>query len=232
MPKVISRLILVVIVTLSPGVTRADDWPAPEPRSFRARGFGFVAEIFPPKSRQNIGQRPYCYFYEMGYPGTSWKIDPKLRWHGTLANAAMPYEAIVSMDGRLVTLNDWHRVGHEHAVVIYDHRGKLVKSYALDQLLPQIDMGKFPESVSSRWWNKGARYYFMSTPARLYIVLTWGHVLEFSLTDGKFRYGPERDFKALVKRDGNAVTEVWGTSLRFSSVTDVVRARVTGGAAP
>ena len=31
----------------------ADDWGAPEPVSFHSRGFGYVAEIFPPQSRQN-----------------------------------------------------------------------------------------------------------------------------------------------------------------------------------
>ncbi len=68
--------------------------------------------------------------------------------HCALVNAEMPYEAILSMDGHLVTLNEWHHAGYEHAVVIYDQGGKLVKSYALDQLLPQTDMHKFPESIA------------------------------------------------------------------------------------
>ncbi len=206
-------------------MVRADDWAAPEPRSFHARGFELVAEIFPPHSRQNVGDRAYCYLYEMGYPGTAWMIAPKLRWRGPLVNRGMPYEAILSMDGHLVTLNEWWHVGYEHAVVIYDRFGKLVKTYALDQLIPQTDMDKFSESVSSRWWNKGAKYYFINKPARLYIVLAWGSALEFSLADGQVRYGPANTFQGLKTADGNAETEVWATSLRFSSVTDLLQAR-------
>lgn len=218
-------LALISVIALPFSGARADDWAAPEPRSFHARGFGFVAEIFPPRSRQNDGDRPYCYLYQMEYAGTTWTIAARLRWQGQLVNRKMPYEAILSMDGQLVTLNDWGHVGSENAVVIYDRGGKLVKSYALEQFLPQTDMDKFSSSVSSRWWNKGAKYYFISRAARLYIVLPWGSALEFSLTNGQVRYGAANTFPGLKTADGNAETEVWATSLRFSSVTDLLQAR-------
>src|SRR5438045_658016 len=80
-----------------------DDWGWPEPTSFHSRGFGFVAEAFPPKSRQNPGSRPLCYFYAVGYPGTEWKVSARQIWRAELANARMPYQALVSMDGVLVT---------------------------------------------------------------------------------------------------------------------------------
>src|SRR5690349_2540847 len=93
----------------------ADDWASLEQVSFVSCGYSYVAEIFPPKSRQNPGDKPLCYFYEMGYPGTEWKIQPHLLWKAQLVNKQMPYQAVVSMDGFLVTLNDHGQVGYNNA---------------------------------------------------------------------------------------------------------------------
>jgi hypothetical protein len=153
----------------------ADDWGAPNPVSFNSRGFGYVAEIFPPHSRQNSTQKPLCYFYEVGYPGgTAWKIDAKLKWKVPRANDLMPYQAVVSMNGRLVTLNEYGTLGYKDAVAIYSQTGALVKTYQLDELIPASDSGKIETSMSSRWWNKDAKYYFLDNPGRLYVVLPWG----------------------------------------------------------
>ena len=207
----------------------ADEWPAPHPVSFHSRGFVYVAEIFPPKSRQNPDEKPVCYFYQMGYPGTAWDVAPTLKWTAGLVNEQMPYEAVVSMDGQLVTLNEWANVGFQNAVVIYDLNGKLVKSYDLDSLLPKEDVNNVERSESSRHWNRGARYYFLREPARLYILLSWQKVLGFSLEDGKFQYSNIDNFPDLAvlvgKQFVSEEAEVWATSLRFSSITDVVKAK-------
>jgi hypothetical protein len=207
----------------------ADDWPAPHPVSFHSRGFVYVAEIFPPQSRQNPSDKPVGYFYEMGYPGGAWDIAPTLKWTAEFINKEMPYEAVVSMDGRLVTLNEWANVGFQNAVVVYDLNGKLVKSYDLDSLLPKEDMNKVEHSKSSRYWNRAARYYFLREPARLYVLLSWQKVLEFSLEDGKFQYGNVDNFPGLAvlvgKQFVDEEAEVWATNLRFSSITDVVKAK-------
>lgn len=220
--------VLALLVLVVPSA-RADDWPSPHPVSFHSRGFSYVAEVFPPKSRQNSGDNPVCYFYEMGYPGASWETSPKLKWNAQLVNQAMPYEALVSMDGQLVTLNEWANAGFQNAVVIYNLNGGLVKSYDLDSLLPKEDTDKVERSVSSRYWNRGARYYFLREPARLDILLSWGKAIEFLLADGTFRYGNVNDFPDLATLVGqpsaNEEAEIWATSLRFSSITDVVRAR-------
>ena len=231
------RVILAAAVALAwlawPGSGLADDWGWPEPTSYRSRGFGYVAEVFPPRSRQNPADKAMCFFYAMGYPGREeWKIDARLVWKGALVNAGeyrMPYEAIVSMDGVLVTLNDYAKVGEANVVVIYDAGGKLVKSYALDALVPKDDVKKFDWGLSGRWWNADAKYYFLGDPARLYVVLKWGNAMEFMLKDGAFNYGALADFPdlaAVMKNPhANEQAEVWATSLRFSSITDVLEAR-------
>ena len=220
------------VFTLLGGSTRADDWAYPEPTSFHSRGFGYVAEIFPPHSRQNSGDRPLCYFYELGYPGREWRIDARLKWKAQLVNKLMPYQALISQAGDLITLNEHGGVGYDSAVVVYDRLGRALKVYKLDDLFPADEISlnentnKIPISTSSRWWNRGAKYYFYQRPSRLYIVLPWGTALEFLLKDGRFRYGAVGNFVELAqaRSNPNAIeeAEVWQDSLRFSSITDVL----------
>jgi hypothetical protein len=56
-------ILVLALVTLSLSFSAAaDDWGAPHPVSFNSRGFGYVAEIFPPGSRQNPTEKLLCYF--------------------------------------------------------------------------------------------------------------------------------------------------------------------------
>jgi hypothetical protein len=198
--------------------------------------FGYVAEIFPPGSRQNPTEKPLCYFYEMGYGGgTEWKIDARLKWKAPLVNDLMPYQAVVSMHGRLVTLNEYGALGYKNAVAIYSQSGSLVRSYQLDEFIPAGDSGKVETSMSSRWWNKDAMYYFLENPWRLYVVLPWGKVAEFHLDTGRYKYGPSVEFSDLTKViakgiNGSEETEIWATSLRFCSITDLMEAKAKRGA--
>ena len=232
------------LILAAPLRAGADDRKTAEPASFHSRGFGYVAEIFPPHSRRNPGDRAFCYFYQVGYPGTDWTVDPRLVWSGFLFNREMPYEAIVSMDGVLVTLNDWGHPGFEHAIVVYDKAGHPVADLAGDQLLaddgtpnvsrpiPQEDGSvilqtrvKYPNSPTSRLWEKNAKFYFAPDGKTLHVALNWGPYLEIQLQPpGGFKYGHRVDFPALEKvlADTNSETEVWQTSLRFSSMTDVL----------
>lgn len=224
-----------IVLGLSFSAT-ADDWGAPEPVSFHSRGFGYVAEVFPPRSRQNPAEKPLCYFYEVGYPeGAAWKIYAKLKWKAPLVNDLMPYQAVVSMQGQLVTLNEYGTVGYKNAVAIYSQTGALVKTYPLDELIPASDSGKIETSMSSRWWNKDAKYYFLDNPGRLYVVLPWGKVAEFHLDASRHKYGPSAQFSELAKvlakgNNTNEETEIWATSLRFSSITDLMEAKGKQGA--
>jgi hypothetical protein len=142
---------------------------------------------------------------------------------------------VVSMNGRLVTLNEYGTLGYKNAVAIYSQTGALVKTYQLDELIPASDSGKIETSMSSRWWNKDAKYYFLDNPERLYVVLPWGKVAEFDLDTGQHKYGPSAQFSELAKvlakgNNSNEETEIWATSLRFSSITDLMEAKEKQGA--
>jgi hypothetical protein len=225
------KLILVLVVLCLSFSAAADEWAAPNPVSFNSRGFGYVAEIFPPRSRQNPTEKPLCYFYEVGYSGgAAWKIDAKLKWKAALVNDRMPHQALLSQQGRLVTLNEYGELGYKNAVAIYSQTGVLVKTYQLEDFLPASDTEKIQTSVSSRWWNKDAKYYFVDNPGRFYIVLPWGKVAEFYLDTERHKYGPSAEFSDLAKVMAKGIysgeeTEIWATNLRFSSITDLMEVK-------
>ena len=205
---------------------------APQPVSFHCRGFSLVAEMFPPKSRNNPSDRPMCYFYSVGYPGAKWKVDAKLLWKAQLVRVprphAGPYQAVVSMRGHLVTINGGTGTYQEHSVAIYDPNGKLVRSYPFKSLTPLVDrMPHLP-----MWgWHRGARYFFPRKAALFYILLPWGKAMEFGLKDGSFRHGDAKGFPELTALAGKGCADeeamIWRTSLRFSSITDVIQARAS-----
>jgi hypothetical protein len=211
-----------------PGLS-ADDWMLPEPASFHARGMQLVAEVFPPASRQNSGTHALCYFYELGYPGTRWDVTPTLKWKAELANERMPIEAIVSQDGWLVTMNEWYGAGRAHSLVVYDPRGHLVADWSGDRLFADPALKQIAHdrtSMSSVWWNQHARYHFTRQRV-LFVTLSADAVIRVDLAAGRYRVGAASAFRdyAEAAADANALTDIWKTSLRFSSITDVLAAR-------
>ena len=92
---------LALLLTASLTIASCDR-PAPEPVSFHSRGFSYVAEVFPPKSRQNRGPRSVAYLYAMGYPGTDWRVQARRIWSAELVAQRFPLAGLVSQAGHLI----------------------------------------------------------------------------------------------------------------------------------
>ena len=224
--------VLGVAIAFAPVSACVGSVALPHPVSFSCRGFSLVAEIFPPGSRNNPSDRPICYFYSVGYPGTTWKVDAKLLWKAQLVRVprpqAGPYQTVVSMRGHLVTMNGGTGTYQEHSVAIYDPNGKLVKSHPFKSLRPLVErMAHLP-----MWgWHRSARYFFPRKAALFYILLPWGKAMEFDLKDGAFQHGDPKGFPELAALTGKGHVDeqavIWATSLRFSSITDVLQARAS-----
>src|SRR6476659_6977873 len=217
---------LALLLTASLTIASCDKG-APEPLSFHARGFGYVAEVFPPKSRQNRGSRPVAYLYEVAYPGTEWRVQARRMWTAELSARLMPQAALVSMAGHLVTLDDYYETGGDHALVIYDRDGRLVRSFTLGQLLGATRLEGIQWSDCGRAWRQGVRFFFTSASnPKLYVLLPSRGVLEIALENGDLRRGGISDFPALgailARAYPNEEAEVWVTSLRFSSISDLL----------
>lgn len=79
-------------------------------------------------------------------------------WQRNLLNDVAPVDAVVTNEGRVMTLDNWHGMGFgPHAVVIYDTAGEVVAAYALADFLPKGYVMALPHSVSSLHWRDEAR---------------------------------------------------------------------------
>lgn len=76
-------------------------------------------------------------------------------WDEKLVNDVSPVSVLVSNSARyVVTFDNWHFMGGgDSAVVIYGEGGKLIRSFALTDLLPDYYVKALPRSVSSIWWS-------------------------------------------------------------------------------
>lgn len=81
--------------------------------------------------------------------------DWQVVWIAPLVNDVAPVSALLSNDGaHLATFDNWHSVGRgDHVVVIYGSRGQVIRSFRLEQILPDPYHRHLPRSVSSTQWS-------------------------------------------------------------------------------
>ncbi len=146
------RIALAVAFVLTASSAWADSWALPKVRKTESKGGGyrFVATPAreakaPAKSAVGLLERKKA---DGGYETV---------WEGPLRNPMAPVSALVAADGsRVITFDNWHSVGYDHeVVVIYGEAGKLVRQFALEDLLTAEEIARVPTSVSSRWWSEG-----------------------------------------------------------------------------
>jgi hypothetical protein len=227
---VVSLLIGALIGMLADVEPLLCDRAGPEPVGFHARGFGYVVELFPPKSRHNPGTGPVAHFYQVEHPGIGWTVQARRLWTTQLANEVMPQAALVSMTGHVVTLDDYDGGGAEHALVVYDRGGRLVRSFALRDLLGDENLSQIPVSDCGWLWREEARFFFTSaSEARLYVLLASRRVLEVTLATGELKRGLEADFPSIAEildQDfPNEETAIWALNLRFAALSDFIPER-------
>lgn len=226
----VSLLIGALIGVVAPLDPPRCDRLGPEPVGFHARGFGYVAELFPPRSRYNPGTRPVAHFYQVEHPGLGWTVRAQRLWTAQLANEIMPEAALVSMAGHVVTLDDYHQAGARHALVVYDPGGRLVRSFALRDLLDDADLAQVAVSDCGWLWREEARFFFTrSSDAKLYVLLASRRVLEVTLATGELTRGLEADYPSLVeilRQDSpSEETAIWALNLRFAALSDFIPER-------
>ncbi|MGH9891594.1 MAG: hypothetical protein ACREA0_06360, partial [bacterium] len=149
---------LLVALTVTP--LFADTWAPPRPRVFASEGGTFGFKVLEPKF---LGTAT----------GLLFDLDPdgeeRTVWNGKLVN--VPSRVRVSEDGkRVLTIDTYGKLGHEHALVVYDNQSKVLADYKLEDLLTPLEIKFLPTTVSSRAWTAYARFTF--SPDRRHFVIT------------------------------------------------------------
>ncbi len=111
----------------------------------------------------------------------------KEHWRrGYVERVFPPHRAYVTNDGKYVVLRDvYHNLGHGQVIVILGDGGKILGSYRLDEFLPQAEILRAERTVSSLWWNVGAKFFFLEDDRQFALITRFGTVRCFDLATGK-----------------------------------------------
>lgn len=154
-----SRLAGLVLLLVT-SVAAADDWPGPRVLTVFSEDSGRFVRILPGNAvGDSVGftggprgsyARGEIYARQ---PDRAYRLVADV----ALANPVAPVAALLSNDGYLLTLDNWHNRGHGAAVLaVYAPSGALLRAYRLEDLYPAPRLAAIPASVSSRSWRCGA----------------------------------------------------------------------------
>lgn len=181
--RAISLLALAAIaLSLTPTPSCADSWALPTTIAFTSRSGHARVTVTP----RNLESQLRYFEDKVG------KVDPagqkkgaasvaktrlerlvekrwQVIWERQIANDVAPVSAIVQDDGEhAVTFDDWHGLGYgPNAVVVYGADGKLVRAFALSDIVPADYIEALPHSVSSIHWHGDPRF---STDGRRVLI--------------------------------------------------------------
>jgi hypothetical protein len=94
-----------------------------------------------------------------------------------------PQRAVVSDGGRVATVDEWGRLGYDHALVVLGRDGVVLKDHHLDDLLSDAEIRKHvTKTVSNRVWTIDVRFDFQDDS--LSIVFPWKKTISVDLTTG------------------------------------------------
>jgi hypothetical protein len=179
----------VVLCIVTVGLTLAqatwsDTWRRPRPRLFVSEDRQFGMKVLPAKG---IGlgdkQKANGILFRLEETGRETVL-----WKGKLVN--LPVDVFVDDAGvdedrpaAVATVDTYGFAGYEHALVLYDGRGKVVRDFRLEDLLTHEEIeAHTSKSVSSRRWASRAELGFYS--GYFWIRFKWGKTLKLSAATG------------------------------------------------
>lgn len=138
------------------GVARADSWPNAAPTAAVSRDAKSLVRVQPGTSIGDTvgfagaGKGPYAQASYFRLEGD----DRFSRYQAIpLLNPVAPVFIAMSNTGELVTLDNWHNMGHGAVVVVYGRDGKVTRSHTLAAIYSPEEIDRFPRSTSSIWWR-------------------------------------------------------------------------------
>jgi hypothetical protein len=146
-------LYIVPFATLLPVALWADSWMPPAPKAYLSDNSEVVVRV-DPGSRNTDGstaKTAHCRFFRYSEEKKTFEF---WREHD-LVNDTLPCDVLIPNDGSfLVTFDDYFGIGtSENTVVIYDTSGRMLKKWALHDILSDAEIQELPSSVSSIHWR-------------------------------------------------------------------------------
>jgi hypothetical protein len=195
---------ILALLCAFPGSASADSWAAPQVKEVFSASRDHFVRVIPGNS---LGET-------FGFAGAAKGAHAKAEFYRRqgdrsyrlmqsveLLNPIAPAEFLVSNDGRLATIDNWHNRGYGSVIAIYSPQGDVVKAYALADLFSPAEIGAFPHSISSAHWHR-VPVYINQDQRTLYMMIESGRDLVIGLETGRFAYCETRAGN-YVCRDSN-----------------------------
>jgi hypothetical protein len=164
--------VLGVLMALLAASALADSWAPPSVQQYASTDGKWRLTVYPRPLTNQLN-----YFKDKvdgnrnagGVPGESQKspighmehrVDGHwvTAWKEPLVNDVAPVEVLVSNEGQVATLDNWHGMGWgDDAIVIYAASGTMIRKIGLGDFLPTYYVDALPRSVSSIHWRGDAR---------------------------------------------------------------------------
>lgn len=175
------------IILFVPMILFADFWMIPYPQEYFSDDSTYSLIIIPRFVEENTlpildsllknkvrPDEPEDYEYCIGelYKLTD-RNDYMMVRRMQLVNVFSPTHALVSNDGcYVITFDEWSSVGYgDNVVVVYGPHGKLIKKYALEDIISQEEIDGVVHSITSRFWS-GGHYLNEIDEALILCILT------------------------------------------------------------
>lgn len=163
----------------------ADSWELPKARTVDSADGGHAFKLLLNKDSGFRGPAEGVLLHK------DKKGDGRVIWQGKLVN--IPHQIFVADTGKhVVTVDTYARLGHDHALVLYGDKGKVLADYKLVDLLSRKEIADHVmQTVSSNHWASGAKFTFSPDGKQFTITLKWGRVIQLDLETGKAVPPPE-----------------------------------------
>jgi len=76
-----------------------------------------------------------------------------------LRNPISPVEVVLTDNGYIITLDNWHNMGIGEIVSVYSPDGKYKRGFSLSDFYSLDELNQIRESVSSKWWRCDLVFY-------------------------------------------------------------------------
>lgn len=150
MPRVIPAALFIVLVPVG---LRADSWMPPAPSIHVSEDAGLMVRVEPGGENPDgtNRDRAHCRFYRYSEEKKGYEF---WREHD-LVNDVRPCDVVIPDDGSfLVTFDDYFGIGTSaNTVVVYNSEGRMLKRWALDDIISDAETKELPSSVSSIHWR-------------------------------------------------------------------------------
>lgn len=156
-------VLTLALLCLVPAIAHADSWLPPTRKVHLAADRSARFVVIPGDHRfyeegdlrEARRRRPRGHLYRRG-PRGEWRRV----WNARLVNNVAPVSAMLAPGGaHVVTFDNWAGIGTgDDVIAVYDASGRLVRSFSLRDLLPDVYIRALPWSYGSIYWAGEHRF--------------------------------------------------------------------------